>query len=337
MSVTTVATASVPLTTTGHALRVASAAAICLIVVEWFHLQHGNLAVWTTYMVMAQHPFTIFQKGVERVLGRAAGIVIGLGLATFLSGAPGLGILLEGVVLWTCTYLYLSGRLAYTFLNMGLYTVAMYEYAHASPATAPQAGWEMSLAVAVGVSVASAVSWISRSESDLRIQLGESPLLPINPAWASQALMLAVTAIITQFGARWLDLSPDKSVVSVLILMVAPDLQSMLQKGELRLAGAALAVAWSGLMFVVLGLAPHFPLFVLLIFLGIYLAAGLAHAGGQYAYAGVQMGLVLPMIAVAPAGEFGNLEIAGERIEGILMALTVSLIVGGLWPRYRRA
>ncbi|MFO0896639.1 MAG: FUSC family protein [Pirellulales bacterium] len=336
MSTATAATAPV-LTTTGHALRVASAAAICLVVVEWLGLQHGNLAVWTTYMVMAQHPFTIFQKGFERVLGRTVGILIGLALATWLAGAPGLGLLLEAIVLWGCTYLYLSGRLAYTFLNMGLYTVAMYEVAHASPATAPQTGWQMFLAVLVGVAVASAVSWASRSESGLHIETGGQPLWPVNSAWASQALMLAVTALLTQLGARWLDLSPDKSVISVLMLMVTPDLQSMLQKGELRLAGAALAVAWSVLMFVVLALAPHFLLLVLLVFLGMYLAAGLAHAGGKYAYAGVQMGLVMPMVAVAPASEFGNINAAGQRIEGILLALAVSLVVGSLWPRYRRA
>lgn len=332
----TTAAATAPLTTTGHALRVASAAAICLVLVEWLGLRHGNLAVWTTYMVMAQHPFTIFQKGVERVLGRAVGIAIGLALATWLADAPGLGLLLEAMVLWMCSYVYLSGRLAYTFLNMGLYTVAMFEVAHAAPSAAPQAGWEMFLAVLLGVSVASGVSWLSLAESDLRIQLGSAPLLPVNRAWASQSLMLVVTAVLTQLGARWLDLSPDKSVISVLVLMVAPDLQSMLQKGELRLVGAGLAMAWSVLMFVVLALAPHFTLLVLLVFLGMYLAAGLAYAGGTYAYAGLQMGLVLPMIAVAPASEFGNIDAAGQRMEGILMALAVSILVGGLWPRYRR-
>src|SRR6266446_2045653 len=104
-----------------HALRTAAATALCLVVGEWCQVKHTNLAVWTTYMVMAQHPFTSFQKGVERVLGRGLGILAGLVVTTGLEGAPVLGLAVLAPLLVGCFYVYFADRLAYTFLNAGLY------------------------------------------------------------------------------------------------------------------------------------------------------------------------------------------------------------------------
>src|SRR5262249_15473434 len=60
-----------------QALRVAAAASIALVVAEWWHLPHANLAVWTTHMIMSSHRHTTFQKGFERIVGRGAGILVG--------------------------------------------------------------------------------------------------------------------------------------------------------------------------------------------------------------------------------------------------------------------
>src|SRR5258708_2437906 len=106
-----------------HALRTAAATALCLVVGEWCQVKHTNLAVWTTYMVMAQHPFSSFQKGVERVIGRGLGILAGLVISTCFEGAILLGQGALALVLIACFYIYFSDRLAYTFLNAGLYGV----------------------------------------------------------------------------------------------------------------------------------------------------------------------------------------------------------------------
>ena len=64
------------------------------------------------------------------------------------------------------------------------------------------------------------------------------------------------------------------------------------------------------------------------------MAAYLTRTAGEYAYAGVQMGLVLPMLVVAPRYEFGSFTPAVQRIEGILLGLVASVVVAGLWPRF---
>src|SRR5580704_10354242 len=101
---------------TRHALRTATATMVCLLVGECCQIKHTNLAVWTTYMVMAQYAFSSFQKGVERIVGRGLGILAGLVVSTCLEGAPLLGQAVISLLLTACFYVFFSGRLAYTLL-----------------------------------------------------------------------------------------------------------------------------------------------------------------------------------------------------------------------------
>jgi hypothetical protein len=102
----------------------------------------------------------------------------------------------------------------------------------------------------------------------------------------------------------------------------------------LRVAGALLATAWALGTFLIVGLVPHLVVVAGLLFLGQFVAAYLTRTTGSYSYAGVQMGLVLPMLVVAPPAEFGSLTPAVQRLEGILLGLVASLVVAGLWPHF---
>jgi uncharacterized membrane protein YccC len=315
-------------------LLTAGATVVCLILAEWLGLEHSGLAVWTTYLVTVQFAFTRFQKGLERIVGRGLGILAGLVLTTWFHDTPLLTLVLIAALLTTFFYLYFAGRLAYTFLQAGLYVVAMFQIGHANPAVAVTAAEELFAAVVLGVVVAAAVSWLSGAERDLAIQLGTTPLLPVRGEWLSQSLMLAVTVLLTILGAHALGLPPEKAAISVMLLTVTPHLQAMVLKGELRLVGAILGVAWAAGTFVVVGLLPHFVLLAGLLFFGTFVAAYLTQTSGKYAYAGLQMGLVLPMLVVAPRAEFGSLIPAVQRLEGILLGLVTSVVVAGLWPRF---
>src|SRR5262249_5124205 len=187
---------------TGHALMTAVATVVCLVLAEYWGLKHANLAVWTTYMVMAQYTFTSFQKGLERVVGRGMGILAGLVLTTWFNEAPLLAIALMAIFLTFCFYLYFAERLAYTFLNAGLYIVALFQIGHANPASAVQEGKEMFLAIVLGVLVADVVTWLVGAEHGLGINVGVAPLWPVRGDWLSQSIMLAVTVVLTIFGAN---------------------------------------------------------------------------------------------------------------------------------------
>ena len=319
---------------TGQALLTAAATVVCLLLAEWFGLEYSNLAVWTTYLVMAQYTFTRFQKGLERVVGRGLGILAGLVLTTWFHDTALLTLVLIAVLLTSFFYLYFAGRLAYTFLQAGLYVVAMFQIGHADPASAVREAEELFAAVVLGVAAADAVTWLSGAERNLGIRFGEAPLWPVRGDWLSQSVMLAVTVLLTLLGAHALDLPPEKTAISVMLLTVSPQLQALILKGELRIAGLLLGTVWGLGIFLVVGLLPHLPLLAGLLFLGEFVAAYLTAAAGKYSYAGLQMGLVLPMVVVAPPAEFGNLTPAVQRLEGILLGLLASVLVAGLWPRF---
>lgn len=318
----------------GHALRVAVAASLCLIVVEWWHLEHGALAVFTTHMVMAQYPVTAFQKGVERLAGRGLGILVGLIILAVFQNTPLLGLLLKALALLTFFYVHFSGRLAYTFLNAGLYLAVIVEIGHAEAAQAVPQAEGMFLAVVIGVVIATAVVWLAGSERDLRILPGGAPLFPLQSDRLQHSLMLVVMVLLTQLLTRWQGLPASAALVSVMMLTIAPDLPALIRKGELRLAGALMGAAWGFGAFALLAHVPRFPLLLALLFLGMFVAAYLTRTWAGNSYAGLQMGLVLPMVLVVPPSEFGTLASAFSRLEGILIALVVSVLVGGVWALF---
>src|SRR5262249_17982054 len=131
-----------------------------------------------------------------------------------------------------------------------------------------------------------------------------------------------------------LGLPPEKAAISVMLLTVTPHVQAMILKGELRIAGALLATAWALGTFLVVGLLPYFPLLASLLFLGQFVAAYLTGTARKHAYAGLQVGIVLPMLVVAPPAEFGSLTPAVQRLAGVLLGLVASVVVAGLWPRF---
>jgi uncharacterized membrane protein YccC len=325
-----------PSAATVGAMRAATAAVVALACVEWFHLEHGNLAVWTTHMVMVQYPFSSFQKGVERVLGRGLGILGGLVLLTLWRNAASMATIFEGLALLAFFYVYFSDRLAYTFLNAGLYLAVIMQIGRAEPEQVFSEGWQMFLAIVVGVVVANLVSWLSGMERTLAIRTDGRRLLPLDSSRVFRSLRLVVTVALAQIITRWLQLPNTTTIVSVMMLTIAPDLQALLRKGELRLAGAGLAVAFSVLSLLLLMRLPYFALLAALLFLGMLLAGYLARVSATRSYAGVQMGLVLPLILVVPPAECGNLSSAINRVLGVVIAVGCSLLVKGisavLWP-----
>ena len=107
-------------------------------------------------------------------------------------------------------------------------------------------------------------------------------------------------------------------------------------KGELRLLGAILALVYGGLTFFIVEYVPYFLVFMGMLFFGMLLAAYLARASETYSYAGLQMGLVLPLALVMPLRECANIHAGLQRLEGIVTAVVMSVLVGGIWVSFGR-
>jgi uncharacterized membrane protein YccC len=325
-----------PVSEIANSLRVAFATVLCLVLVAWLDLEHANLAVWTTFMVMVQFQFSAFQKGVERILGRGLGILLALVILVVCRNAWILALVLEALGLLTFFYVYFTGQLAYTFLNAGLYLSAVLEIGRNEPSTVLAEAEELFLSIVIGVVVADVVIWLTSTERTFAIKPGGTALFPLQPTAISRSLMLIVTLVLTVITANFLKMPTSSTLISVMMLTVTPNLQALLLKGELRLVGAVLGASWGLLTFALVNRAPHFPIMAAMVFLGIFMATYLARTAGDYAYAGVQMGLVLPLVVVVPLREFGDVDSAMYRLEGVIIALAASLLVGGVWTRLEK-
>jgi hypothetical protein len=317
-----------------HALRDGGACTLCLFLSVWLGLEHANLAVWTCHMVLSAFPVTVFQRGVERTLGRGVGILAAVVLVSALPDQPFLRLLLESLLLLAMFYGYFAGRFAYALLNAGLYLAVLVEMGRTQPEAVALQGWEMFLAVLLGSLVSDVVVWLTGAERDLRLDPGKNPLFPLRTDWLNHSAMMIVTVTLTLLGCRYAELPVDQSVISVMMLTAGADVQAILVKGELRLGGAILAVAYVLVAFAVLALVPRLSVLAAFLFAGQYIAAYCSKVLTTRGYLGVQMGLVVPLLLVVPGDKVGSIAAALQRIEGVVIAIGASVAVAGLWPRF---
>src|SRR5262249_10800757 len=159
---------------------------------------------------------------------------------------------------------------------------------------------------------------------------------PLNSGRLNHSLMLVITVALTQLVTSYLHLPTGTTVTSLMLLTIAPDIQSMLRKGELRLLGAVLGTGWALGSLLLLVQLPHFLLLAALLFLGMFLATYWTRVSRTYSYAGLQMGLVLPLALVMPLRECSNIQAGLQRLEGIVTAVVMLVLVGGLWASLGR-
>lgn len=316
-----------------HALRVALAATATLAVCVLLELPRASVAVWTTHMVMSTYTYTIFQKGVERVLGRGLGILLGWALVSLMPDAWFPRMLLELMLVSMFVYLYLAQRLAYTFLNAGMYIVAMVGISEHSPDAVIPEGIALFVAVTIGVVMADLVIWLTGLESEVRVDPGATPLFPLRADWVNHGIMAAVTSLLTLWLTVTLGLPTESAIISVLVMGVMPDVQTEALKGGQRFLGAILGTMMAAVIVFFVARVPHVSLLGALLFVGMLIASYLSRTAGKHAYVGVQMGLVLPMLVVMPPDHFGDLAGGAQRIAGVLSAIAVTVTVATLWPR----
>ena len=292
------------------------------------------LSVVTLHMVNNQVTNSVFQRGLERFIGRALGMGFALVIVTLFHPMPLVAVAVTSLVIVVLFYINAAGWWAYTFLNGGLYLAAVVEIGHNDPAAAFPAAHTILQNILLGVVVADLVNWLLGFERSLVLQPGTNPLLPLRPEWISRAVMVAVTVLVTQTAIRLIGWTGSQAMITVMVLTVLADRQALLRKGVQRLEGAVLGAAWAS--------APPFSSRACRISplcsgssssacssRGIWRRTSPARG-----YAGVQMGFVIALVLVAPPEEAGALGPAVKRIEGILVGLCAALLVSSLWPTF---
>jgi uncharacterized membrane protein YccC len=314
-----------------QALRVAAAASIALLVSEWWHLPHTNLAVWTTHMVMSSHPHTTFQKGLERVVGRGTGVLLGTLIASFFGEEKALALGLEVAGLLVLFYAHFCGRLAYTYQNAGIYLQAMLQIGDTDPSVAWVNGGWMFLAIVVGVAVAYVVSWATYAERDLSIEPGAGTLLPIRaePLW--RAAQLTITMLLAQYVFFALDMPPDANTYALLMMAVIPDFQKMRERTGYYVGGILAGVAYAVPALLLLNRVLHLPMFVGLVALGEFLASYFSQSEGDIKFVGIEMGLIFPLMLVLPLDRVQSPYTTVYNILALFVFTLIAVVVGWAW------
>jgi uncharacterized membrane protein YccC len=314
-------------------LRIGVAATTCLVVTEWLHLQEAALSVYSTHLVMVQFPFSAFQKGVERIVGRVAGVLYGLALVQLFWPTPFLFVTLAVLGLLVVFYVYASGRLSYAALNGGLFVGVMAVTGITAPATALPYAVGLIPQLVLGVGAALLVNWVTGAERTVAIVTTGEPLWPLRRDWLSVSAMLTTIQGVTVIVALALDLPALPTVISATMLGISPDLPSLFQKGWLRLLGGMFGGGLALAAMVLLVAMPYFPLLLALVFFGMFLAGYLTKASANYSYAFLQLGLVFPLVLISPTGGIGSIAKAVNRLVGVVVGLLVAELVSVLWPR----
>ena len=79
-------------------------------------------------------------------------------------------------------------------------------------------------------------------------------------------------------------------------------------------------------------LQPHWGLFLLLVFTGMFLAAYYTRVSKDHTYAFLQMGLVLGMVMIGSEPTLGNPNGAVQRLVGVIAGTVAAKVVAFLWP-----
>ena len=187
-----------------------------------------------------------------------------------------MGFGLEMLAILPLFYFYFSDPLAYTFLNAGLYLASMMGYLPRQPGYGHHAGRR----TICGDRRRGGRRSARRLDQRRRAGHRHSCRGPTAIAAGSRPHVAQFDAMLTvalvQVLSHLLDLSTSTAIISVMLLTITPDYQSLLHKGELRIAGALLAIAYAMVALILLVHHPSFTLLIATLFLGTFLAVGLA-------------------------------------------------------------
>ena len=325
-----------------------------LLAILFAHLIGASNVSWAAfsgYMVMRGHVAETLMRGVLRIIGTAAGALLGLALTPLVVGSTAFTALALAAIGGTMTYAALTAKRAYAWLFVGLTFVMILldKIQHSNVALTDFARTRM-LEVAAGTAACVIVSTLSTLTLRRRWPAQRSPASsrigwhPHAARHAGQAAMALLILPPLGLSFHWPALS--QSAVAIMAVMLVP-VSNIGESGFLPvsrrllnrvlgcLAGAALAAA-----FLFLGHGSP-PVLILGTVLGVAAGRHLENGKGTLAYAGTQFVLAVLVTLVPDSYAQANIAPGIDRLLGTLigMALLEPILLGWhlIAPGGRRA
>lgn len=331
-----------------HALKIAIACMVTVITTIVLQLQLGMFAVMTTFVLMTIFSEEIAPMAVERFLGPALGFIIALFFIALFYDLHIFYLALLFVFLTAFMYLFAIKITPYAALMGGVTFAFVMFTAIQSPSNALELGKDWVFDIVVGGLVAWVFAhyFISNSTSKKKIITEISlpswgvflkklpPIFPLQVDALKQALKIAIAIFFVLWTSVYLSWPGGmQAMIACAVILAQPNLGRSYQRAYLRALGVFAGGIAGALGIVILAGFPYFLTLVILLFIGLGVAAYVALGSQRYAYAGVMAGVMLPMTIFATNGPVGTLSIALERFAGVFIGAVVGMTVLYLiWP-----
>jgi len=306
---------------------------LAILIAHLIGASNASWAAFSGYMVMRGHVAESFLRGVLRIVGTAAGAVLGLAIAPWVAGGLALASLALMLIGGATLYASLTAKRSYAWLFVGL-TFAMIlldKMQHPDVALSAFARTRM-LEVMAGTLACVIVSTLS-TLSVRRVWPAERSAAAAGLGWhphaARHAAQAAVALLILPSLGAWLHLPAlTQSAVAIMAVMLVP-VSSIGASGFVpvsrRLLNRVAGCCAGGLLAAIVLFLGHgsAPILVLGTILGVAAGRHLENGKGSLAYAGTQFVLAILVTLVPDDYAKAHIGPALDRLAGTLIGMAL--------------
>jgi uncharacterized membrane protein YccC len=290
------------------------------------HFSDPWWATITAWVIAHPNPSQIWQKGALRVGGTIAGCVLGFVLAGLTLGSP----LLQSVALFSVmalgTYLRLRSNYEYAWILGTVSVLLLVSLSLQEPGTLYQAAHFRAYEIICGVVAATVGPVLLRPVFGLSPQPASSAGLPTNiPGDQAETWRVAIVGGVgvVAIAVIWAVLNLPSLAQSMItaVIVLNRDVATSRARARLRIAGCLLGGA-AGIVCVLL-ISDSFPVWSILLLLGLAGFARLHLSEHRWAYVGTQGGIAFIIAMVSGNGPPASVGPVVNRLAGITIGVLV--------------
>lgn len=161
-----------------------------------------------------------------------------------------------------------------------------------------------------------------------------APSSQVSIASLQKSIMITSTLMLVYGSLIWLNLpGGEPALVAGLIVAIPANLGKSMSKWKLRCLGAFSGAVYGLVAITLVAYLPFFPILLLLVVLGIFLASYVALGSETLSYAGLQAGIALALVLVYAPGPPVSLDPGVARFCGAIFGgIAATVVQYLLWP-----
>ena len=162
----------------------------------------------------------------------------------------------------------------------------------------------------------------------------EKQIFQFNKDNVKHSFKVIIVTFLVLIATLYFNLSAGvQALITALLIAAQANLGQATLKERLRFIAVIIAGLYGLVSLIIISLSPHFPVFLALITLGLFIGSYITTGSERVSYAGLQTGIVLPLVMLTSNGPPLTLSIATERFVGVIVGGGIALVVlRFIWP-----